>query len=631
MSDGVVTEAFEFRLTQPPAALWPLLADTNRLNHALEMPRFAITLEREGEALQRVGKTIGAFSGAGRQTRWRETPYEWVAGQWWRFERRYYDGPLSRLSATLYLRKSAGGGALGQYALTAEPSGVVGATLLSSGHLRRLGELFVDRAEAIDAFLSGKSPTPFEPVSDPLDADARYVLEAGLSRLTRSAYGHGVAPALAAFLTHAPEPELADMRVRRMARMLDLSERDAAEACLAAAEAGLLTRRFIAHCPRCRRPVVEADSLSALPERASCGHDGVDFAVDLAVNVETLFAPNLAIRPIGDGAYCVSGPMTAPHVVIQQRLEPGERRAFPYVARPGGYRVRIENAEGRITAAAAGMDAAPAAGAADAAERVEVALDYDGGAFPVVAAAADGPAIGGEPPEGAVVFENHTSQPRLIRLERREWRADALTAAEIAPLQAFRELFPHDAPSRPLRAGRLVFVGFALLDREGLYLINGDRDALERLEMLVAAAADKARRRNGGLIRSQGERGLAAFLDPVDAVRFAQDMRGAAREWLAAPEGVDDGETAAAAPRIGLGVSAGRAHAQRRGGGFDYAGFAPALAERLAETAAPGEILVAADLARLQAVIGALGPGARREDRVEIAGWREKLDIIRAA
>ena len=44
MSEGALVETWEFKLSQPPSALWPLLADTNRIHEALEMPRYQIVV-----------------------------------------------------------------------------------------------------------------------------------------------------------------------------------------------------------------------------------------------------------------------------------------------------------------------------------------------------------------------------------------------------------------------------------------------------------------------------------------------------------------------------------------------------------------------------------------------------------
>ncbi len=610
MSEGALVETWEFKLSQPPSALWPLLADTNRIHEALEMPRYSVVVEREGES-----RKLVAHSGQGaRRLEWEETPFEWVAGQWWRFDRRFLKGPLARFGATLYLRKSAGGGALAQYALNAEPNGVIGKTLLSSGYLRRAGDAFVERAEEVDAFLSGRRPTPFSTREPGRLREARAEIDGRAAQMAQSPYANGAAASLANMVAEAPISDLMEMRARRLARSMEVSERAAAEACLAAVEAGLLELRLIALCPRCRRPALEASRLAELPATAQCRFDGLTFAIDLAVNVEALFTPRPEARSLGEGVFCGSGPMTAPHVSIRQRLEAGERRAFPFTPRPGGYRVWVEPADARV-------EWLEGDGAARiSADRV---IDYQGGQFPAVAAAPDGVTLGGDPGDGAVVFENHCSQPRLISLERRAWRADALTAAELTPLQAYRDLFPLDAPQAPTRSGRLVFAAFAVPAPEALFARLGDIAAAAAIDALAARAADLARARNGGVVRASGARGLAAFLDAADAAGFALELKTAARMALA--EILTDTET----PPISVGIASGRALALKRPGGFDYSGLTAAMAERLAVAAAPGEVALPADIANQADVAAILANCVRRDDSLAIDGVDEALAIAR--
>ena len=525
-------------------------------------------------------------------------------------------GPLARFGATLYLRKSAGGGTLAQYALNAAPNGVIGKTLLSSGYLRRAGDAFVERAEEADAFLSGRRPTPFSAREPGRLREARSEIDGRAARMAQSPYANGAAAALANMLAEAPVSDLQEMRARRLARSMEVSERAAAEACLAAVEAGLLELRFVALCPRCRRAALEAPRLAALPPAAQCRFDGLTFAIDLAVNVEALFAPRPEARSLGQGVFCASGPMTAPHVSIRQRLERGERRAFPFDPRPGGYRVCVEPADARV-------EWLEGDGAAQVS--MDRAIDYQGGQFPAIAAAPDGIVLGGDPGEGAVVFENHCSQPRLISLERRAWRADALTAAELTPLQAYRDLFPLDSPLTPTRSGRLVFAAFTALAPEALFSRLGDAAAATLLSALAARAAELARAHNGGVARAFGGGGLAAFLDAADAAAFALALRSAALEVFS------EALTETAPPPLGVGVASGRALALKRPGGLDYSGLASAVAERLAAAAAPGEVVLTADIAARADVAALLISCRRRDDSLVIEGVEDVSAIIRAA
>ncbi|MEO1329039.1 MAG: hypothetical protein AAFW46_05195 [Pseudomonadota bacterium] len=629
-ADAPVAETWEFRLRQPPSALWPLLADTNRLFEALEMPRFTLEPDPLG------GAPIACGAEGSRGLEWREEPYEWVAGQWWRFERRFRKGPLSRLRATLYLQRSLAGGSLLNFALEAEPNGGIGRSLLSAGYLRRLGEGLQSCAEHVDAFLCGEAGAPY-PVRARPESRAIAVAVEGPSRaLAASPYGNGGAGALSDLLTAAPDAEVAEIRVRRLARLIDLSERAAAELCLGAVSHGLMRLRLVVLCPRCRAVVAEAGSFAELPERARCARDGLEFAVDLAVNVEALFAAAPEARPVAPGLFCASGPMTAPHVLLQQRLEPGERRGFPFEPRAGGYRIvaapDAPGPEEDMVRPEEELD--PLGDARPRRGRAEQTVDHIGGPFPVVAATFDGIAAGGPPEDAGVVFENHADQPLLLGLERREWRADALTAAELAPLQAYRALFPADAPVAPVRAGWVAFCAYIVSERQALYARLGDAEATRRIDRLRVRAEELARARNGGVLRVSGERGLAAFVDAVDAARFALELREAATAVLLGEEAAaaqdpaamsgdaafPDFEAARArAPRIACGLAAGRAIAMARQGRLDYVGYAAALAERFSEAAVGGEILLSAELAETVAVADLLAPYVRTDDALPAA------------
>ncbi len=640
--DESAAESWEFRLRQPPTALWPLLADTNRLFEALDMPRY--TLEPDPAGADRPPIAHGAEGSRGLE--WREEPYEWVAGQWWRFERRFVKGPLKRLRATLYLQRSLAGGSLVNLSLEAAPNGGIGRSLLSAGYLRRLGEGFQACAEHVDAFLSGEAGAPYPARPRPESRAIAVAVESASRALAASPYGNGAAGALSDLLCAAPDAEVADIRVRRLARLIDLSERATAELCLAAVSHGLMRLRLAVLCPRCRSVVAEAERFADLPERARCAADGHDFAVDLAVNVEALFSPAPEARPVPPGLFCASGPMTAPHVLIQQRLDASERRAYPFEPRLGGYRLRVQLP---AVEPGPGDSVDPLDRERVARRRSEQAIDHVGGPFPVVVAAHDGVAAGAPQTEAGVVFENHTDGPVWMALERREWRADALTAAELAPLQAYRALFPGDAPAQPLRAGWAADCAFLVSERQALYARLGEPEAARRIDRLGARAAELARARNGGVLRLAGERALAAFVDPLDAARFALELREAATGVLLGEEadggdadafadGVFAGDGAfpdyerarARGPRIACGAAAGRAMASARQGRLEYLGYAAALAERLSELAGPGEIAVARDLAEAAGVASLLAPCRLIDDALDGGDFGPVEHFVRA-
>ena len=103
-------------------------------------------------------------------------------------------------------------------------------------------------------------------------------------------------------------------------------------------------------CPLCRGNKDEVDALKRLPEGAiHCETCRIDFEADLERSVELTFVPAAGIRAPRVGAFCVAGPRTTPHVLVQQLLAPGERREVRTELGPARYRVRT--LDGRQAAA----------------------------------------------------------------------------------------------------------------------------------------------------------------------------------------------------------------------------------------------------------------------------------------
>src|SRR6185436_3470439 len=72
----------------------------------------------------------------------------------------------------------------------------------------------------------------------------------------------------------------------------------------------------------------------------------VDFETDLERSVELTFVPASGIRSVTTGAFCVAGPRTTPHVLVQQLLAAGEERRLTPGLGSGRFRVRTLDGRG---------------------------------------------------------------------------------------------------------------------------------------------------------------------------------------------------------------------------------------------------------------------------------------------
>ena len=316
-------------------------------------------------------------------------------------------------------------------------------------------------------------------------------------------------------------------------------------------------------------------------------------------------------------------------------LEPGERRAFPYTPPPGPYRVRVGVIEDGPARAAPANDQTPS----------DLTIDFSGDVFPVIAATLEGAAMGREPSDGALVFENHTRQSRVFALERRDWRADTVSAAELILLQAHRDCFESDAPDPPAAAGRAYFVAVRPSASAQAFAQLGELEAARRFARLRRLAEGAARPRAGSIVQVTGARLAAAFSDPIEALDFALALRPlgasalgggepiAETEWIGAGDGLErrfaePSATARAATRLSIGLAGGPMIAGAAMGRLELGGAALERAERLADAADGGEIALEQALLETPDFAQCLGAFETIEDALGVEA-DAMIDILR--
>src|SRR5689334_18036064 len=120
-----VEKSWSWTFAAPPDALWPVLADTNRLNAASGFPRY--TLEerpRPDGSVERIGHAkVGAL-----RLSWDEGPFDFVTNQWFQQTRRLHWGPWASLTARLELEPVDGGTRV-TWREILEPKGLLGRAL----------------------------------------------------------------------------------------------------------------------------------------------------------------------------------------------------------------------------------------------------------------------------------------------------------------------------------------------------------------------------------------------------------------------------------------------------------------------------------------------------------------------
>ena len=354
-------------------------------------------------------------------------------------------------------------------------------------------------------------------------------------------------------------------------------------------------------CPRCRGAKAMVPSLDLLPTGAHCPSCNIDYGRDFDRNIELTFSPSATIRPILFGEYCLGGPMTTPHVRLQQILAAGERRVLAAELPPGAYRLRTLEAGG------------------------ETDIDHEGGAFPAIVG--DGEKVAAGPPlgPGEIALENQATSERTFIVESRDWVRDALTAHRVATLQTFRDLFSTEALASGDSIG-VSQVSLMFIDLKGstaLYERIGDSAAFALVRAHFTFLADAVRQCDGAIVKTIGDAVMAAFSDPADAVTAALAVQ---REVAGFNE-----RQGSESIVIKIGLHAGPCIAVSLNNRIDYFGSTANLAARLEGQSAGGDIVISAALAADPGVAAVLEPFALAKEAATLKGFDQPTAFFRLA
>ena len=455
-------------LAASPAALWPLVANTDRFNRDTGVPPVEV-LGTEPNARRRL-----RLRRLGVPVEWEEEPFEWLRPERFGVVRRFVRGPIAELRVQARLEERSGGGTNLDYEVRARPRNLLGvlAAWVQIGLISRIrfARAFrdYDRLAATEEEL--ERPARLAPGGGER-------LRRGAEELRRRGLDPALVEALVRLLKRGDEQALARLRPYELADAWQAGRRESLELLLHATRTGLTDLRWELLCPSCRGAAAAAATLRELDSGVHCETCGIDVRSDLDRSVEVTFAPSPSVRAVETREFCVGGPQLSPHVVAQQLLGPGEQRRLTVQLQPGTYRVRALGE--------AGGDAFEATG------------------------------------ETVVTLANDSERERLLRLERTEWRDRAATAAEVTSLQAFRDLFSTEVlrPGEPVSVGTLTVLFTDLRDSTRFYREVGDAPAfgsvMQHLDVLREAVSSEG----GAVVKAMGDAIMAVFTRPAAAVR----------------------------------------------------------------------------------------------------------------
>jgi class 3 adenylate cyclase len=590
-----VSRTWIWRFSSPPAAVWRILADTVRFNEAARLPRYRIE-----EVAQPDGRVryFGNLARGPLHVRWEEKPVDWVSEQRFTHCRAFDNGPFVSLCATLDLEPE-NGDCRGAYTVEIAPRNALVRLALACGGMARIGRDFGRIAAGVEAHLAGARSRPYESAPPRLGDVERGRVDALVDRIEATPHGHGLARRLADHLLGVQESELGRIRPLALARVWGADARSLVECCLEATRAGMLYMRWDLLCPNCRGAKRSVTTLDELPTGAHCPSCNIDYDRDFARNVELTFRPAPAVRVLGEGEFCLFGPMSTPHVKVQQTLAAGESRTVPAPLAPGAYRLRTLHPAG------------------------EALVDFDGRGFPEVAFDGERVIAGSPASPGEVRLTNLSDRDAVLLVESRAWLEDALTAHRVTTMQAFRDLFA----AQVLRPGDEVAINHVALlftDLKGstaLYGRIGDASAYQRVREHFAVLAAAVRANGGAIVKTIGDAVMAAFVVPADAVRAALAIQRDIGAWNRRRESEPI--------VVKVGVHAGPCIAVTLNDRLDYFGSTVNLAARLEGESTGRDVVLSETVATDPEVASVLGGLSSRTATAMVRGFSEPVRYLR--
>ncbi len=292
LSHGLRFES-DWYFAAPPERVWPVLADTNRLNEVIGNPpvRYTDAPDPRG-GLRRQG----CYTLNGIPLRWEELPYEWIEGKELGVRRRYLGGPNKTFALYVSLTPEHSGTRV-RLRLEFEPRHPAVRPLVKIVG-RGVARSFERAFQRFADYFAGKVAEPYAPAAVSVTEVQRARVRAVQDRLIKLGVSSFGLEALVAHVLTGPDTELSKMRPFELAKRWGTDRRELLKVFLHATKAGLLELKWDLLCPGCRGAQSSNDTLAGLAGKAHCAACNIDTTGDFGQSVELSFRPNPAIRRV---------------------------------------------------------------------------------------------------------------------------------------------------------------------------------------------------------------------------------------------------------------------------------------------------------------------------------------------
>ena len=487
----VLTYTEEYKV--PPPVLWSVISNTERMNQAGKTPFTPYEVEEvvdpDGQVLRYASKRMGPLT-----LRWRERFGEWVEGKSVTQVRHFDSGPFGMLAVALKVEETLDGSRLDAI-FTAAWDGRFGSVLAALGVLKMMTKPLMSTVRDLvtDATSGGPQLSPAAYRAPTPSAGVRDRLDRAVGQLAASDYHHGLSTRLRDYLLKGNPLDLRQIRPLQLAREWGEEPGEVVELFLAAHKASLLSMRWEIMCPRCRGAKSTTETLADLTRNVHCDSCQIDYSRDFEGNVELVFSPEAWLRALPEGAFCMMGPASTPHIRVQCEVPPGETREEIVDLAPGTYRLRTVESGG------------------------ETMHHHDGAGFPEIVVTPDEIAAGETREPGLLAMTNFGGLLRTVVVETTAWSDVALTGTKVIASQAFRDLCPEQLlrPGDEVAVGQVALLFSDLSGSTALYERIGDARAFGLVRAHFEFLEERVRLCGGAVVKTIGDAVMAAFTEGV--------------------------------------------------------------------------------------------------------------------
>jgi adenylate cyclase len=584
-------------LASSPEALWPLVSDTNRFNRDTGLPPAELLGISNGVKL--VKYKIPFF-----RVEWEEEPFEWTYPYRFGILRRYRKGPLSEMHVDCSLERLGPFGTRLTYETSVKSANILGdiGIPLAIGVVskKRFGDVY----RRYDQLASQGSLAVDTAKGGNLSSANRARFNSMNEKLKEQGVDAALLDCLYEFLHYADDLSIQRMRPYALADGWGLPRRAVLEAFLRATRAGLLDLYWDLLCPECRGVAEDIPRLSDVHAKAHCNTCQIDFSANFDHNVEVIFRPNPAVRAVDTTVeFCVGSPQRQPHIAFSMIVPPNEELPFSTMLDAGRYSLRSSQIPGTQIVLATSSGA----------ERIDFHVEDRGWPTGVTEVSLT----------PYIRLINHTNQAQTVDLVRTIWSDQAATAADVTTLQVFRDLFSSEVlrPGEEISVGATTLMFTDLRNSTRLYREIGDAPAFgrvrEHFEILEQAVAAEG----GSIVKTMGDAIMAAFRNPVSAVRAI---------WTVQKQIAEQG-----VPPLSLkvGIHHGPCIVVNLNDRLDYFGSTVNIAARLPNFSAGGEAIfsepIHSDYEVIQFLERNTPPNSLSRFKGDIRGFDESMQLWR--